>query len=167
MKKLLTVLAAVALFAVALVPDTSAQIGASSPSGSVPRSFVLTNTALLIPGNTTSNLPTFLQVILPSPARGFGVFTQTGATNSVDTTNAVFRFVGVCYDSSGRTQEVAQAAFLVSAPLNGTGTGLGYTNAFPFIERNLLGVDGIRLKSIQNTNANSIWVTNVSERYLP
>lgn len=140
----------------------SAQLGVVSPS-SVAHKPVTTNTstALKVEGSSTSNLVAAQQYILRVPATGsFGMFITQGGTNSATTTNTTFTFEGVVF-ANGITNVVDNwTTTIITAP-NGTTPADYATNWFVGTDRIFTGLDGIRLKSIQNTNLASIWITNL------
>lgn len=130
-----------------------------------------TNTGpILVAGSFTTNLPANAQRIVAVPSTGFGVYLRTGGTNAADTTNLVIVLEGVIFPTglqSGGTQVVDNATITISTPTTATAlpTGYDYLTNFPANSSGLASVlgrcDGIRVKSIQNTNLNSIWVSNL------
>jgi hypothetical protein len=157
MKILIALAAAVGLLAF----SAQAQIGTASPSAVVKNNVVTNAAVYFIPGSTTTNIPVTAARWLPIPKGGvFGLFLLGGATNAASTTNATFTFEGLILDRNNRTQVVDNVSLLFKPAYNGTSRASQNTN-FLSTDRNIAGLDAIRLKSIQNTNDLGIFVTNL------
>jgi len=147
---------------VAFAFTASAQIGLVSPSGTAHKPVTTnTTTALKVEGSSTSNLVAGQQYILRVPPTGsFGMFITQGSTNAATTTNTTFTFEGLVF-ANGLTNVVDNwTTTIITAP-NGTTQADYVTNWFVGTDRIFTGLDAIRLRSIQNTNLASIWVTNL------
>ncbi len=161
-KKLIVAVAAVALLATF---HTQAQgIGSASPSGLYPLSFVTTSTAIAVPANTTTNLPASLQVILGIPAGPWAFYSAVGGTNAEATTNAVVTFELIAKDQTGATQVIDNVTPTAVVSCNGLTRSDWQTNYFPGTDRSFSVSDGIRIKSLQNTNGTTIWFTNLVQK---
>lgn len=140
-----------------------------SPSGYVHQNLTTNTSAILIPGSSTTNLPATAQYILPVPSTGFGVFLRTGGTNAASTTNLTIVLEGVIFPTGSRgggTTVVDNAVWTIRTPTTATDlpTGYDYLTNFTSVATTgteLLRVDGVRVRSIQNTNLASIWVSNL------
>lgn len=121
------------------------------PSGTTP---------YLIAGSFTTNIPAATAPIIPFTKNGLGVFFRVGATNAATTTNATVVFEQVLVTSDGIVQVIDNApnTFTVSVPQNGTTGADYYTNMVSTLANfpNSL----VRIRSIQNTNLASIWISN-------
>lgn len=171
-KALLVALTLLALLTVpaARAADSFGIDSRPSPSGFVHANWLTATGAFRIPGSTTINFDGGTNYILAAPLAGFGLGMRTGGTNSSDTTNLVIVLEGVLFPTgsrSGGTQVVDNATLTVSTPTTATTLPSGYdyvTNFYPNSTPSLIAldrVDGIRIRSIQNTNLNSIWITNL------
>jgi hypothetical protein len=180
MKALKTLLLAGALLALLVLPASFAadQYGTDntvSPSN-FKRSNWLTNhnttnatSPFLIPGITTTNIPGNQANILPIPVEGFGFFMRTGGTNASDTTNLTITLEVVMFPTgskAGGTQVVDNAVISVVTPTTVSTLPTGYdylTNFSGFLVTGtaLVRGDGVRIRSIQNTNLNSLWISNL------
>lgn len=168
-KWMLVLATALSLTTVAFAADDYGVDTRPSPSGYVHANFTTNTGPILIPGSTTTNLPASAAYILPIPKEGFGVFLRTGGTNSVDTTNVTVILEGVVFPTgsrSGGTQVVDNATFVVRTPATASALPTGYdymTNFSWYVTTatELLRADGVRVRSIQNTNLNSIWISNL------
>lgn len=152
---------------------TQAQIGAVTPSGVVHASVTTNTGPILVAGSFTTNIPVHAAYMLPIPKDGWGIYLRTGGTNAADTTNLVAVFEGVIFPSAGVTQVVDTATITLSTPTTATAlpTGYDYLTNFPAASSGLASVlgrcDAIRLRSLQNTNLNSIWVSNLFQVRAP
>ena len=169
MKKLITLIATLGLTVSAFAADTLRVDGTTAPSGNI-HALLTTNTGpILIAGSFTTNLPATAAVILPVPKDGWGVYLRTGGTNASDTTNLVIVLEGVVFPTGsigGGTQVVDNATITISTPTTATGLPTGYDDLTNFANLATAGnvfqrCDGIRVRSIQNTNLNSIWISNL------
>jgi hypothetical protein len=149
MKKLITLLAVLGLASVA-----SAQF----VPGPAPQTALTISTAFLIPGSTTTNIPTTLAPQFRGGRDGVAIYLRLGATNAASTTNATFIFETL----AGPASEVVDngGTFTVSSAQGGT-TGYDYLTNVPASTANILNAPSFRIRSIQNTNLASIWVSNV------
>ena len=128
--------------------------------------------AFLIPGSSTTNIPATQAYILPVPREGFGTYLRTGGTNASDTTNLVVVLEGVVFPTgarSGGTQVVDNATWTINTGTTQTAlpTGFDYLTNFTGVgvvsgtASAMIRCDGVRVRSIQNTNLGSIWVSNL------
>lgn len=148
MKKLIT------LAVLGLASIASAQF----VPGPAPQTALTVGTAFMIPGATTTNIPASLAPIFKSGRDGVALYVRFGATNAASTTNATIIFETVAGPTS-ETVDVGGTFTLISAQ-NGT-TGYDYLTNFPASIANLLNAPGHRIRSIQNTNLASIWISNM------
>ena len=119
---------------------------------------IATSTAFMIPGITTTNLPSTLQAAILPGALGVGFTLEMGATNAASTTNATITLEG-SQDGVYWIDTPTSALPLLSVPQNGTSPQTFFTNILA-TGVNLGNVVTYRVKSIQNTNLASIWITN-------
>lgn len=182
MKKIVRQFKAAVLFAGVLVGVlTAANVQAADSFGTVNKVGIsqyahtplTTNTGpILVAGSFTTNIPANAAKILPIPKSGFGAFLRTGGTNASDTTNLVIVLEGIIYPTgspSGGTQVVDNATLTISTPTTASTLPTGYDYLTNFMsattasqsEAVLRHCDGFRVRSIQNTNLNSIWVSNL------
>lgn len=150
----------------------------TSPSGNAHVNWLTNHTApsntfaFLVPGSSTTNIPATQANIMPIPQTGFGTFLRTGGTNAADTTNLVIVLEGVIFPTGNRaggTQVVDNATITISTPTTATAMPTGYDYLTNFTGQGVLSgtlialtrCDGVRVRSIQNTNLNSIWVSNL------
>lgn len=110
---------------------------------------------VVIAGNTTSNLPTDMVRTFPLGRTGFGFGVTLAGTNAATTTNTLFTF-----EVSGNgTDYVLNNRPVFSFPALGTGYATYYSNVVATsacIDNAIL----VRLRSIQNTNIDSLFITN-------
>lgn len=166
---LLVGIAALAFALPALAADDYGISVRPSPSGKVHANWTTNTGPILVAGSFTTNLPATAAYIMPVPSSGFSLFLRTGGTNAADTTNLVIVLEGVMFptgSSAGGTQVVDNAVITISTPTTQSTLPTGYdylTNILitPTTGNQLGRVDGIRIRSIQNTNLNSIWVSNL------
>jgi hypothetical protein len=151
MKKLIALLAMVAL-----VFSASAQF-IQGPS----RYPLFTNSAaILIPGNTTTNFPVTMCNRIPVGLNGVSLVFGCGATNATDTTNSVVLAELVDVDSkTGLTNVTDNQTYTLSVTHNGT-TRSDYRTNLASTTANLGNAESLRIRSWQNTNANSVWLSN-------
>jgi hypothetical protein len=169
MKAIKYLIAVVALFLALPISAQIGGIGTTAPGGYAHVPFTTNSGPILVAGSFTTNLPATAAYILNYPKDGFGVFLRTGGTNAADTTNLVIVLEGVIFTSSGVTQVVDNATLSIVTPTTATALPTGYdylTNFLSFSttsqqEAALRRCDGIRVRSIQNTNLNSLWVSNL------
>lgn len=147
MKKFLTILAVAAMTLSAKAQFTAPPTVKSA----------ITNITITIVGSSTSNIVTAGQSYPIVVGRdGFGVAFNMAGTNSATTTNCTFRF-----DVSGDGVNWVTDAFSVTAAPPGTGYTPTYTNILS-TSANIGNLALIRLRSIQNTNLASIFITNLT-----
>lgn len=145
-----------------------------SPSGFVHASLTTNTGAILVPAISLTNIPANAAYILKVPVNGFGVGLRMGGSNTTTAvtnlaTNIVFTLEGVIFPTgsrSGGTQVVDNAVITISTPLVNTTACSGYdylTNFTPYLTTStaLQRCDGFRLRSIVNTNTESVWITNL------
>jgi len=147
MKKFLTLLAVAAM-----TLSASAQFIAPPTVKSA-----ITNITIAINGITTSNLVTAGQTFpIGVGPDGFGVaFNMAGAVAGT-TTNCTFRF-----DVSGDGVNWVTDAITVTAAPAGTGYTPTYTNILS-TAANVGNLALVRLRSIQNTNTGTLYITNLT-----
>lgn len=142
------------------------------PSGFTHQSWTTNTGPIAILGSMVSNFTGNAAVILPVPANGFGLYMRTGGTNSSDTTNLTVVLEGVIFPTAVRsagTQVVDNATYSVVTPTTATALPTGYDYLTNFFNnsailaegKQLSRCDGVRIRSIQNTNVNTIWISNL------
>lgn len=150
-------------FAIAAAVIVSATLGLHAQEIARPvqkRILPAGTTPYFIPGSFTTNIPAATAPIIPFSRNGLGMFFRAGATNAASTTNATFVFEQVFITDDGTVQVVDTTGSTITAsvPQNGT-TGYDY-------QTNIVSTLGnfpnslIRIRSIQNTNLASIWISN-------
>lgn len=161
MKKLLSLVSVAALLCAAI--PAKAQFVAAAPWGSA-----ITNngtTPYTFAGLVKSNMPITAVRVVPVGVGGVQLFINIGTTNALSITNAqlVFELVG-----PRRTNGLASPTMTWNIPVlpGTTGPGLYTTNfssAFVAAQANtaLAQATGLRLMSLTNYNAESIFVTNL------
>lgn len=127
----------------------------SSPNVAKCVSAFNSSDVIIIQGNTTSNFPTTLLLAYSLGANGLGFGASVAGTNAATTTNATFTIEvsgnGTDYALNNRlTASVAQL---------GTGYSPFFTNIVP-TTANIGNAVSVRLRSCQNTNIDSIFITN-------
>jgi hypothetical protein len=114
----------------------------------------------LIPGFFTTNIPTTSAPVFPFGKNGVGLALRVVGTNAATTTNltAVFEQVIPWPDGTVQVVDSALSTITLSAAQNGT-TPVDY---FTNVVSTTAGMPNslLRLRSIQNTNLASIWITN-------
>jgi hypothetical protein len=172
MKKLFAVLTAVALMVLPSVAADSFGVNTTtSPSGFVHQNMTTNTGPIAVFGSSTTNLTGNSASILAVPSDGFAVYLRTGGTNSTDTTNLTIVLEAIMYPTgtaSGGTQVVDNVTLSIVTPTTASALPTGYdylTNfsvyALAALPSPLLRADGIRVRSIQNTNLNTLWVSNL------
>ena len=147
MKKFLTLLALAAM-----TLSASAQFIAPPVVKSA-----ITNITIAINGITTSNLVTAGQTFpINVGADGFGVAFNMAGAAAATTTNCTFRF-----DVSGDGVNWATDAVTITAAPAGTGYTPTYTNVLS-TAANIGNLVQVRLRSIQNTNTGTLYITNLT-----
>lgn len=150
MKTLITFLAVLALAVSAL---------AQFVPGPAPQSVLSISTAFLIPGSSTTNIPASLAYPFRGGRDGVAIYVRIGATNAASTTNATIVFETLA-GPDPQVVDNTPSTFTVSSPQSGT-TGYDYLTNIPASTANILNAPQFRIRSIQNTNLASIWVTNI------
>lgn len=149
-------------FAVALAAFIALNASAQYVSVSGPVTTSLMTNSVTVPflaaGSGFTNLPSTQQVPLVIGATGFGVTVNAAGTNSASTTNMLVT-LEVCGDSIGNW--AANNLLTISVPLGGTGFAPFYTN-FVSTTPNVGNATFVRVKSIQNTNLASVFITNLN-----
>ena len=178
----------VALAALLLAPTVQAadDYGIStrpSPSGYSHSAWTTNTGPILVPAITLTNIPAAAAYILPVPSVGFGSFLRIGGSNTTTAvtnagTNLVFTFEGVIFPTgsrSGGTQVVDNATLTIVTPNLNTTACSGYDYLTNYLSQSTLTqseavfrrCDGIRLRSIANTNTESLWVSNLFQLRSP
>ena len=120
----------------------------------------VTNTAVfMVPGVTTTNLPTTIVRNMSVGALGVGFAINVAGTNSVSTTNCTITLEGTV-NGTEWIDIPATALPVLSVPQNGTTESTYYTNLIAATAPNVGNIRWLRVKSIQNTNLASIFFTN-------
>jgi hypothetical protein len=168
MKKLFGILMVATALLLPQVTSAADQYGIDAtyaPSSYTHATMITNGTALWCPPILVTNIPVHVAKIMPVPKDGFGVYFRSGGTNSTATTNLTITLEGVIFTSSGVTQVVDNATFSIVATATTLPTGHDYLTNFPALNSGLAGVlnrcDGIRVRSIENTNTTSLWLTNL------
>lgn len=153
MKKLLSLAVAVIVLAPCLV---HAQFNAAG-ARTTPAISGLNSAVFIVPGETTTNLPSTLQVNCAVGTLGFGLTVNHNGTNATTTTNTTFTFEtsgdGVNYATNNRITFLVVPLGVTYAPY--------YTNVANTVA-NVGNASYVRLRSIQNTNIASIFITNLN-----
>jgi hypothetical protein len=141
----------------ALILNVNAQL---SPSGY----NLLTNVgALTVEGVMTTNLVNAkFAPIGPSVGQnGFGIFIGSAGTNATTTTNTVVTFELANIDTkTGYTNIIDnQGTFAITVQHNGT-TRFDFLTNMPSTIPNIGNASLVRIKSIQNTNTASLFISN-------
>lgn len=117
----------------------------------------ITNITIAISGITTSNLVTAGQTYpIGVGADGFGVSFNMAGAAATTTTNCTFRF-----DVSGDGVNWVTDAISITAAPAGTGYTPTYTNVLS-TAANIGNLALVRLRSIQNTNTGTLYITNLT-----
>lgn len=129
--------------------------------GPATKSGFSVSTVVVIPGITTSNLPTTLAQAMPVGANGIGFSINVAGTNATTTTNATVTLEGTI-NGTEWIDVPTTALPVLSVPQNGTTEQTYYTNilALTAASQNIGNIRSLRIKSIQNTNTASIFFTN-------
>lgn len=123
----------------------------------------LTTTSVAIAGITTSNLPTTLQASIPVGPNGVGLSFTTFGTNATTTTNATVVLQGTADGTTWIDTPTTASAITVLVSANGTSIYGTYTNLIgnTATAQNIGNLRSLRIKSIQNTNTATLWISNV------
>ena len=148
------------LFSTLIVAIAAFPLFAQFVPGPQQQSALTTTTAFLLPGVTTTNIPSTLAPVFRVGPNGVGIALYVSATNSASTTNATVILEPVAFDGT-TVRAIGNQTYTFSFPQNGTSGYLFYTN-LPNTTANLLNIPGLRVKSIQNTNLSSIWISNAT-----
>lgn len=111
---------------------------------------------ILIPGSFTTNIPTSLSRSFRAGPNGIGFFFRSAGTNAATTTNSTVTFE----ISDDNVNWIDNVNPVVSAPQNGTSGYDYHTNIITGTSANLGNAVFWRIKTIQNTNLASIWISN-------
>lgn len=151
MKKILSILALIG--ALAFTDAARAQF-VQGPA----RYALFTNAAaILVNGEATTNFPVTMANIVPIGSQGFTIVLGLGGTNSATTTNATIIAEIVERDSkSGLTNVIDNVTYTFSVPQ----TGVTRYDFIGVVTTNVTGVPSVRIRSMQNTNLASVWITN-------
>lgn len=137
-----------------LVIATTAQ--AQFVNGPSAQSALTVSTAFMIPAATLTNIPTTLAPVFKPGSDGITLYVLVAGTNAATTTNATITLEPVV----GSRVVDNYTALTYGVPQNGT-TGYDYlTNIAATVWPN--STPGIRIRSIENTNTYSIFITNVT-----
>lgn len=110
---------------------------------------------VVIAGSSTSNLPTAMVTVFPVGRTGFGFGVNHAGTNAATTTNAIYTFEV----TANQTDYIQNNRPVVSFPQLGTGYSAYYTNIAE-TSASLGNAYFVRMRSIQNTNIDSLFITN-------
>ena len=117
----------------------------------------ITNITIAVNGITTSNIVTAGQTFpIIVGAGGFGVGFNMAGSAAATTTNCTFRF-----DVSGDGVNWVTDAVTITAAPAGTGYTPTYTNVLSSAA-NIGNLVHVRLRSIQNTNTGTLYITNLT-----
>lgn len=129
-----------------------------------PNSYQLfTNSAaILCPGITVTNFPVTMTRWVPVGVNGIAFYVGAGGTNAATTTNANLVLEAVHIDTkTGQTNVVDNQTWTVSFPQSGATRYDFFTNIVntsPNIGNQLF----VRIRSCDNTNLASVWITNAA-----
>ncbi len=161
-------LALLGMIGIAQAADSFGVDTRPAPSGYVHVNMLTNSGPYLLPGSLTTNIPAAMANLLPVPFDGFGIGFRTGGTNVADTTNLIIVLEAIVFPTGARaggTQVVDNAVWNVSTPAVAAALPTGYdyvTNFSPYILTvSPFRADAVRIRSIQNTNLNSLWLTNI------
>lgn len=118
------------------------------------------STAFLVPGSGFTNIPTSLAPVFLSGRDGLGISVYVAGTNAASTTNMTITLEPIIYNGSG-ISAAANQTWVISVPQTGT-TAYPYFTNLANTTANLSDVAGVRIKSIQNTNLASLFISNVT-----
>lgn len=157
MKKLLSFLAIAASLLSA--SNSGAQgFGASSATPAIRQAiYGLPTTVFVVPGITTTNIPTALAPVFNIGRDGFGITFNTAGTNSTTTTNSTYIFE---FSGDGVNFATNNTLTVLSSPL-GVQYAPHYTNIVSTVP-NVGNAVYARLRSVQNTNIASLFITNLA-----
>jgi hypothetical protein len=116
-----------------------------------------TNFAYAIPGATLTNITGGNSTIVPVGVNGSEFILKIGGTNSAQVTNLTVTLEPVYVGFQNQTNVIANQTYTISAVLT-SGTCYG-TNLLPTIA-NFGNLAGVRIKSINNTNVETLWLSN-------
>jgi hypothetical protein len=125
------------------------------------RALVVSGTAYAIPGATLTNIPAANAPVFRVGQNGVGIGVYLAGTNAATTTNATIVLEPVAFTASGAIVAVGNQTWTVSAPQNGTSGYQFFTNIVG-TSPNLGNVPGVRIRSINNTNIATIFITNIT-----
>lgn len=110
-----------------------------------------------VTGKITTNVPTSLVYNIPIGVNGVGFFVHTGTSGSLGVTNATIR-MGVSVN--GTDWSTSNAVAIVNFPQTGVTPFFYYTNLIGN-HVNWSNARFLRINSIQNTNSETLYISNV------
>lgn len=122
----------------------------------LPKNGLTISGAYTVVGSSTSNLTSSL--LIPVGINGVGFYVRLAGTNAATTTNATILLEQVIVTATA-TNAVDSHTFGLSIPQNGTTGHDVYTN-IQATAANFGNAPWLRVKSIQNTNLASIFISN-------
>jgi|GEM_PF-5232948 len=149
-----TILSLIAILAIA-GSATAQQVG-----GPLRQNALTVSTAFLVPGSSTTNIPSTLAPVFLSGRDGLGFSVYVAGTNAASTTNMTILLEPLIYNGSG-VSAAGNQTWTISVPQTGT-TAYPYWTNLANTTANLSDVVGVRIKSIQNTNLASLFISNVT-----
>lgn len=144
------------LFAVVVSFALAVAAQAQFTQGPVCLSACTNSDVIVIAGATTSNLPIAMVKAFGIGRTGLGLGASVAGTNAATTTNTI---VTVELSANG-TEYFLNNRLTAGLPATGTGFSPFYTNWVPTTV-NLDNAIFARIRSIQNTNIDSIFITNL------
>jgi len=147
------------LFGVAVL---TLAIGAQAQfvAGPATGSALLTTTPFLANGSGFTNVATAFQQNIPVGPLGVGFALTVGGTNASTTTNMTITLEGTVDGTDWIDYPTAALPVLI-IPQNGTSPYTAYTNITAASANVHIGnMRYLRVKSIQNTNVQTVWITN-------
>lgn len=113
----------------------------------------------LVPGSSTTNIPAAYAPIFPFPQNGLGIALRIVGTNAATTTNCTIILEQVIVaDNIVQAADSTVNTITISAQQNGTTPVDYFTNIVSSTANMPNSI--LRVRSIQNTNLASIWITN-------
>lgn len=147
---------AVAMALIALTFGATAQFVSGPATGAA----LLTTVPYLANGSGFSNVASGFQFNIPVGQLGVGFQLEVGGTNAGTTTNMLITLEGTVDGTYWVDYPTAALPVLV-IPQNGTSPYTCYTNINAAAASVHIGnMRYLRVKSIQNTNLASVWITN-------
>jgi|GEM_PF-5044265 len=152
MKKFITSLALM----VGLVSISNAQFFSGPNTG--PALLIAAGTNYTISGKFTTNLAAATVFNIPVGKNGIGFSIHSTTSGAGGTTNATIRLES---SVDGTLWHTGKTNVILSFPQNGTTTHLWYTNV-QSTSVNLGNQRYLRIASIQNTNSETLYITNIT-----